>query len=109
MKTKNVNQEILLFTGTSFAGRDLNSRDAENNEGRHISLHDKLEKACWDGLLDELLPKVADTVVAKRESFIWQIVTAENFLRINMGVTNVSVAGPSSIDPYYFITSVSFN
>lgn len=109
MKTQNVNQEILLYTGTSFAGRQMNRQDAENKEGRYISLYDKLEKACWEGLLGELLPEVGDTADAKRDSFIWQIVTAENFLRINMGATDVPIIGRSSIDPYYFITSVNLN
>ena len=109
MKPQIANQEIILFTGTSFANREFCSLDTEYNEGKEISLHDKLEKACWNGLLSEPLPGVLAGNSSNGESFIWQISSADNFLCINMGAYDEPVTGESSINPYYFITSVNIN
>ena len=56
MKPEITNHEILLFTGTRFTSRELCSRDNEKDNGRINSPIEKLEKACWDGLLYELFP-----------------------------------------------------
>ncbi|HMK27440.1 MAG TPA: hypothetical protein VK483_15515 [Chitinophagaceae bacterium] len=107
MNPQNINQEILLFIGTSFANRKL--CDTENKEARSITTHEKLENACWDGLLGELLPDLAGATRSKAEGIIWKIITADNFLCINMGAYNKPVMGESSIDPYCFITSLNIN
>jgi hypothetical protein len=104
-----INQEILLFTGTSFARREFCCKENGSKEGKFISTHEKLEKACWDGLLVELLPEVAKVPGSKEENFIWQIIAADNFLCINIGAYDEPVVGESSIDPYWFITSQNIN
>ena len=109
MNPQNINQEILLFTGTSFVSRELSNTDTENKEARFMSIHEKLENACWDGLLGELLPSLARSTHSKMDDLIWKIITADNFLCINMGAYNEPVTGESSIDPYCFITSLNIN
>jgi hypothetical protein len=109
MNPQNINQEILLFTGTSFAIRELCNTDNENKEARFMSAHEKLEIECWDGLLGELLPDLAHPTHSKAEGLIWKIITADNFICINMGTINEPVMGETSIDPYCFITSLNIN
>ena len=109
MNPQNTTQEILLFTGTSFANRELCNTDAENIETMSMSPHEKLEKACWDGLLGERLPDLVRPTHSKVEGLIWKIITADNFLCINMGAYNAPVMNESSIDPYCFITSLNIN
>lgn len=108
MKPQNFNQEILLFTKTSFARQEFSSRDADNQEGQNYSFVDKLEMACWNGLLEVMLPELNDDDTSK-QSFIWQINREENFLRICMGNYDAPVGGESSIDPYYFIAFANMN
>lgn len=109
MDPQNINQEVLLFTGTSFANRELCNTDTENMEGRFMTTHEKLKKACWDGMLGEMLPDLAGTAHSKVDGLIWKIIAADNFLCINMGACNEPVMGETSIDPYCFITSVDLN
>ncbi len=109
MKPQQINQEVLLLTGTSFAGKELCSRNADSKEERNSFPHEKLEKACWDGLVGELLPELADGHPVKKESFICQIIPADHFLCISMGTYNDPVLSESSIDPYCFITYVNSN
>ncbi len=107
MNPQNINQEILLFTGTRFANCEF--CNTENKEERSMSTHEKLEKACWDGVLGELLPQLTNAVRTKAAGLIWKIITADNFLCINMGVYDEPVIYESSIDPYCFIAYANMN
>lgn len=103
MKQININHEILLFTGTGLTNREFCSRDEERDNGRKTSPLEALEKSCWDGLLHELLPELVGRPSAKTESFIWQIMPGNHFLRINMGSSPEMIEYETSIDPYFFI------
>lgn len=107
MKPQFINQEILIFTGTSFAHRELNDRE-ENKKCLNLSSLDKLEKACWDGMLEDLLPEIWQDV-PKKELFIRQIVAADNYLCVNMGMFDKSVLQEYSIDPYFFVPVTFLN
>lgn len=110
MNSQHINQEILLFIGSGFANRELCILNAENKKAkRYISPNDQLENACWDGLLYELLPEVTGAAGSKKETFIWQITSADDFLCIHMGACYIPIMGKSSIDPCYFIISVNLN
>jgi hypothetical protein len=109
MNPQNINQEILFFTNTSFASRELCNVDTENSEGGFMSTHERLEKACWDGMLGEMLPDLAGAGHSKEAGLIWKIIAADNFLCINMGAYNEPVTDESSIDPYCFISSLHLN
>jgi hypothetical protein len=109
MNPQYANQEILLFTGTRFASREFYDTDTENKEAGPMTTHEKLESACWDGMLGELLPNLVGATRSKAEGLIWKIITADNFLCINMGAYDEPVTGESSIDPYCFITSLNIN
>lgn len=108
MNQTDINQEILLLTDTSFANRELLSNQNVNKGENFFSIHEKLEKACWDGMLDELLPELAADD-SENERFLWQILSADNFLCINIGMFGKPVESETSIDPYCFITYVTPN
>jgi hypothetical protein len=109
MNSQNINQEILLFTDTNFANREPCNLDTENKEGKCFSANDKLENACWDGPLYELLPEVTGIADSKRKYFIWQITSADNFLCLHLGAGDMPIMSKTSIDPCYFITTVNLN
>ena len=109
MKHETTNHEILLFTGTSFSHRGFCSRDNEKDNGRKLSSIEELEKACWDGLLNEMFSQVLNSFSVKCGSFIWHIVSGMHFLRINVGHLPNEVMSEGAIDPYSFLPIANMN
>ena len=109
MKTKNINQEILLFPGTSFASRQFLIKDFDGKEGTETTPMENLEKACWAGMLYELLPELVGCPSPDNKIFIWHILSAEHFLRISMGPFPALIENEESIDPYFFLPGVCRN
>ena len=56
MKTIATQQEILLLTGTKFSSREWAEKNVEDKN--KLSATERIEDACWNGLLDELLPEI---------------------------------------------------
>jgi len=107
MKPTTSHQEILLFTGTTLASREFSSREENNNKA--YSAAEELEKACWAGLLCELLPEVMNNTGVKSDSFIWNILNGKNFLYITMGPHPVVADNETTIDPYFYMMSMCEN
>jgi hypothetical protein len=96
-------QEIILTTGTSFSQRQLFENDAKD-ESNHLSESQRLEEACWTGLLDELLPEV----ITNKKLRIWQIWDSEFSLQIELS-EYPSKERWFSINPHYFLRTMSHN
>ena len=103
MDTDIIQQEVLLLTGTTFSQRQLSERDGKH-ESNDLPESDKLEKALWDGLLDELLPEV----ITNKKLHIWQIWDTEFSLQIELS-EYPSREGWSSINPHYFLRTMKLN
>ncbi len=50
--------EVLLMTGTSFLAGNWTPKDDDPAAGRQLSDMEKLTEACWNGLLETMLPEV---------------------------------------------------
>lgn len=98
MEQQVINQEILLFTGSSFCSRKFCKRNDEGDSD-HSPL-EELEKACWDGMLNEMLPELVGNST-QRANYIWNTASGVNFLCINLG-SPITNGKQSSIDPYFF-------
>lgn len=107
MKPQTTHHEIMLFTGTRFASREFCSR--EENNSRTNSASEELEKACWAGMLSEMLPEIVGSSIEKTESFIWNIVSGKNYLYITMGPHPQVPDSETSIDPYYMMIDTCEN
>jgi len=103
MNTDIIQQEILLLTGTTFSQKQLSENDS-NGERKNLSEIEKLEDACWNGLLNELLPEI----ITNKKLFIWQIGNSEFSLHIELS-RYPSADAPFSINPYYFLTTTANN
>jgi hypothetical protein len=108
MKTTNTHHEILFFTGTSLASRQL-ADNKENTNGKTYSAIEELEKACWNGIIHEMFPEILSGFYPKCQSFLWHVLTGKNFLYINIGPNPVTAAHDTSIDPYFFMMSACEN
>ena len=107
MKKNNTQQEILLLTGTRFAQQQWVEKDV--NEKSSFSAKDLLEKACWDGLIKEMLPEVDVTLMPGKKLWIWQIMSTESFLELRLSDFPAPVDEYSSVDPYSFLKTACRN
>ena len=105
MKTTSKHHEILLFTGTRLASKQLADNE-ENSNGRKFSAIEQLEKACWNGIIYEMFPEILGSLYPKCESFLWHVLTGKNFLYINIGPSPVMAEHCTSIDPYFFMMTI---
>lgn len=102
MKTKSVKQEILLVTGTSFAAKEWCEKDKDGNN-HYFSYEQQLEKACWNGVLKEMLPEIFEKIPADANLYIWQIQVCSSFLELEMGENQERIEKDNSINPYSFL------
>ena len=107
MKSKNIQQEILVFTQTSFVQKAL-IENIGNNKKSYPA--EEFEKAFWNGMLNELLPELMlPKQGRKSEISIWQISTGESSLLIDMAEAPDIVQDSHSINPYLFLSTPKMN
>jgi len=93
----------MLLTGTTFSQRQLFEKDAKDDRS-NLSESEKLEEACWTGLLDELLPEI----ITNKKLYVWQIGDTEFSLQIELS-EYPSGEKQFSINPYYFLRTIEYN
>jgi hypothetical protein len=101
----NLQQEILLMTGTNFTSRQCWQK---NNSEKESSLSgvDELQDACWNGLLKEMLPEICE---GNKKLFLWQIKENKSCIDIELGELPSPLEAYFSIDPYTFLAAQSEN
>lgn len=107
MKTRITNQEILLMTGTTLAQREWSEKNRQSNKS--LSAEEQLKEACWNGLLDELLPGIIRKSTSGKKLLLWQIVQCSSFLEIDLCESPVATDKRLSINPYLFLSLMSYN
>jgi len=103
MNTDILQQEILFLTGTHFSQRQLFENDA-TDDSNHLSESEKLEKAFWSGLLNEVLPEI----ITNKKHYIWEIGDTETSLQIELS-EYPSAQKQFSINPYYFLRTMKYS
>lgn len=101
MKTVYTQQEILLVTGTSFSS----GKFCETSDGlsyNHLSEKEKLEVACWNGLLPIMLPEIFHHSLNKK-LYLWEIREGSAFIELELGEQYMEFEKQFSIDPYSFL------
>lgn len=107
MKPKTIHKEILLFIDTSFAKKELcEPGSSDHNEAKNSA--DQLEKACWSGLIFEVLPGIFSPGDQKI-IYIWKVTQAKKFIHVSLGNVPGSAEYETSIDPYFFLRSMYYN
>ena len=106
MKTKFTQQEILLLTGSRFAQREWAEK---NSEEKPLPSEERLEDACWNGMLDEMLPEIVEKSAEGKKLFLWQIRQCRSFLEIELSDTPLVIERQYSIDPYLFVSTLFEN
>ncbi len=101
MKKISTQQEILLMTGTGFSAREWAEKNVDDKN--KLSATEQLEEACWNGLLDEMIPEIIEKTIEGKKLFMWHIRHCKSFLEIELGESSSFIAGEFSIDPYLFV------
>ncbi len=102
MEPQIINQEILLFTGSSFCNRQFCKRDDNDGSNSKHSSMEELEKACWDGILYEIFPELVGNSMHRMNNHICNTASGVNFLCITMSEMSMSIENQTSVDPYLF-------
>ncbi len=107
MGTNATNQEILLMT-TTLSGREFCEKNASCNS-RASSAWDQLEEACWNGLLDELLPGIIGKTASGKKLFLKQVLQCRAFVEIELCDYPVHAENMHSVNPYLFLPALLYN
>ena len=107
MKTLSINHEILLFTATTFSKRELCEVDGEST--RNFIHTEKLEAACWNHLLDEILPEIMPEPYFSSKLFLREVTTRKSYLKISMGVQPSVRHEQFTLDPHVFLFRQEMN
>lgn len=102
-----INQEILLMTATTFAQKEWAEKDAQHS--KTTSPEEQLEEACWNGLLNEMLPGIIEKSSTGKDLLLWQIIHHRSFLEIDLCESPYAEDRFHSISPYVFLRVMFYN
>ena len=109
MKQQHIHQELLVFTTTSLSRKVL-CETKNNDKNENMSLAEKLEQACWDGLLNEMFPEIIGSgSTLSPKMFIWGIYPGKSYLHIDLVDTPGIIDFVRSVDPYLFLPELHLN
>ena len=74
------------------------------NPGKQSNLteREQLEEACWNGLLQEMIPEICEQTEGNKKLFLWQIKEGNSFIELELGEIPEQKDNHFSIDPYSF-------
>lgn len=110
MKTNSIQQEVLLVTGSAFASGELCKIDfAYSRPNDQLSRKEQLEEACWNGLLQILLPGLCMQRADGGDLYLWEIRETESFLKLDLGEDPGAIEDQFSLNPHSFLAMQSYN
>jgi hypothetical protein len=108
MKPIITQQEVLIITGTEFARREYQKKDASET-AKNPSENERLKDDCWNGMLNDMLPEAFALADPNAEMYIFQMREEKHFLLLEMGESPLEIDPFYSIDPYNFMTLKFFS
>lgn len=108
MKTNTIQQEVLLATTTTLSKREWCSRDASENR-QFLSHKEVLEEACWNGLLNELLPEIMEKSATGKRLILRNIRGGKYSLAIELGEFSQAIEKQYSINSNSFLPAMTYN
>ena len=106
MKEKYIQQEIIFFVNNKFS-QNLLCEKNESKDKPASSAREQMAEACWNGLLNQLLPEISIKVENKPIT-IWEVQEAEHSIVLQLGTLTV-VDPQDSVNPYRFLTEDRYN
>jgi hypothetical protein len=100
--------EVLLMTGTNFLAGSWVPKDADPT-ARGLSDLEKLQEACWNGLLETMLPEVWVKPANDGILYLWDIKEARAFLELELSEVPLPFDKRLSITPHSFLAFQEYN
>jgi hypothetical protein len=97
-----------LLTGTSFLAGNLIKKD-DNPPGRPLSEIEQLEEACWNGLLQRMLPEVWIKPSNDGILYLWDVRQAESLLELMLSEVPLPIDRRLSITPRSLLCYQNYN
>src|SRR4051812_15079909 len=107
MELNIIQQEVLLIMDSQFAHRPWADKDPKASA--NLSSIEKLEKACWDGLVKEMIPELDITLETDKKLWLWHVHETNSFLALDFYEYPVAKEKESSIDPHLFMEGTNSN
>ena len=108
MAKNNIQVEVLLITGTSFLAGNRIKKDNNSTE-RPLSEIEELQEACWNGLLETMLPEVWIKPPNDGILYVWDIREARQFLEVVLSEVPLPINRRLSITPHSFFPFQVYN
>lgn len=99
---KSTQLEILLFTGTRFASRQLCEKYDTGNQNNSAN-YKNLEAACWNGFFQEIFPELYGKAHNRKKLILWKVTVAESFFALEYGEQPLGNNIFFSLNPYSFL------
>lgn len=100
--------EVLLITGTSFLSGNLCKKD-DSDPNNQLSEHQQLQEACWNGLIQTMLPEICLPSTDGGPLFLFQVREACSFIELELGDTPTFLDHQFSLTPHLFLATQTFN
>ena len=96
------------MTGTTFtSGYLCQNEDSSNKDG--FTEKERLEEACWNGLIQAMLPEIILKSANGGLLYLWQIKEATSFLELDLSEAPRAIDRQYSLDPYSFLSMQSYS
>ena len=100
--------EVLLMTGTSFLAGNWIPKD-DDPASQHLSDMEKLQEACWNGLLETILPEVWTKPANDGILYLWDIKESQSFLELELSEVPLLIDRRLSVTPHSFLHFQNYN
>jgi hypothetical protein len=100
--------EILLLTTSSFSHQQLCEKNDEEDKNNFFN-DEALESACWNGLLNEMLPEIFHRDNNNEKFFLWLVEKNNSYLKICMATYPPTLDRHYTIDPHIFLAQQEMN
>ncbi|MEO5997973.1 MAG: hypothetical protein ABIN89_14600 [Chitinophagaceae bacterium] len=104
MKKNSIQQEVLLLSGSSFLSRQL-AQDEEPGQQQHTRGYNQLEEACWNGLMQLILPEIFEEPLGTKDLFMWKVTGLDSFIGMELANFPSKAEIECSIEPSAFLRS----
>lgn len=109
METNFTQQEILLNKGAKFLANDWSLKQAPDPANNNQAGIEKLEEACWNGLLKDIIPELFSLENDTSKLTLWKVRQMSAFIELELADYPAATDRYFSINPYLFLTTEESN
>ena len=103
MSTVSIQKEILVVTSSKILSEELNRIRIQKSDIPEDSFQEELQEACWNGLLDEMLPIMIRSGKKDLHFFLWEIFIGEKTVCAELSEGPFIHDSFHSVNPYVFL------